>query len=183
MATMSGLTRLKRSDAVLLHLEGVVAVEHLAVPAGDLDGALAVALGEAVEELAGGAAAEDGDASAVLFQQFAVDAGLVVEALQVGLGDELEEVAVAGQVAGEHGEVVGLALARAAVAGAGGDVGLEADDGLDAARLGLAVEVERAVEGAVVGHGDGVHAERLGVVEELGDAGHPVEEGEFGVRV
>ena len=142
--------------AVVLDFEVVVAVEDFAVVAGGGDGAFAVAFLDAAVELGGGAAAEDGDAGGVFFDEFAVDAGFVVVAFEVGPGDEGDEVFVSGHVPGEHDEVVGGAIAAfAGEAGAGGDVGLDADDGLDAAGGGFAVEIDRAVEGAVVGHGDG----------------------------
>ncbi len=176
--------REKRSIVVFLHLKEVVAVEDFAVPLRHFDSAIAVALFEALEELGTGAAAEDGDAFGVLLEEFAVHAGLVVVALEVGLGDEREEVLVAGLVAGEEDEVVGLVVAAfAAEAGGRGDVGLDADDGLDAALAGSLVEVDGAIEGAMVGHRDRLHAEFLHPVEEGADLRHAVEQGVFGVGV
>ena len=77
----------------------------------------------------------------------------------------------------------GLALAGAAVAGLGGDVGLEPDDRIDAALLRFPVEIERAIEGAVVRHRDGFHPQFLRAIEELRDPGHSVEKRKFGMRV
>jgi len=68
-------------------------------------------------------------------------------------------------------------------AGAGGDVGLDADDRLDVAAARLPVEVDDAVEGAVVGDGAGLLPQLSHAVEELRNAGEAVEEAEFGVKV
>ena len=64
-----------------------------------------------------------------------------------------------------------------------GVVALQADDRLDAGGLGRLVEVVGAVEGAVVGHGDGGHAllDRSG--HEIGQATRAVEHGVLGVHV
>ena len=79
--------------------------------------------------------------------------------------------------------VGGAIAAFARVAGAGCDVGFDADDGLDAAGGGFAVEVDRAVEGAVVSHGDGFLAKRLHPVHKGDHLAHAVEERELGVSV
>ena len=93
-------------------------------------------------------------------QDFAVDAGAVVEALQVGQRDELHEVPVALVVAGQQDQVVWAAFRGAPVEAAlVGHVGLAADDGLDAPVLALGVEIDGAVEGAVVGDRQGAHAQ------------------------
>ena len=86
----------------------------------------------------------------------AVDARLVVVAVEVGVGDEAAQVPVAGPVLGQQDEVVGLGVGLALAVGhrASGDVGLDADDGLDLALLAGLVEGDRAVERAVVGDGE-----------------------------
>src|SRR4029077_17410812 len=63
------------------------------------------------------------------------------------------------------------------------EVGLEAEDGADLARPGLAVELPRPVEVAVVGEGERVHAQRLDPVEQFGDPVGAVEERVLAVRV
>ena len=118
-------------------------------------------------------------------QEVAVDAGLVVEAVQAGARDQAHQVAVAGEVAGEQGEVEGAAVEGgvAVGVGAGGDVDLAADDGADALVAGGQVEVGGGVHGAVVGDGDRVHAERGGALDEVGNATEAVEQAEFAVDV
>ena len=118
-------------------------------------------------------------------QEVAVDAGLIVEAVQAGAGYQPDEVAVAGEVAGEQGEVEGAAVEGgvAVGVGAGGDVNLAADDRADALVAGGQVEVGGGVHGAVVGDGDRVHAERGGALDEVGDAAEAVEQAEFAVDV
>ena len=74
-----------------------------------------------------------------------------------------------------------LGVARAPVAL--GDIRLDADDGLDPALARLPVEVDGAVEGAVVGDGAGLLPQLSHAVEELRNAGEAVEEAEFGVKV
>ena len=71
-------------------------------------------------------------------------------------------------------------LLRAAVVG---DVDLAADDRLDAVLFGLAVELDRAGERAVVGEPDGGHLELGGPLRERRDAAGAVENRVFGVDV
>ena len=79
----------------------------------------------------------------------------------------------------------GLAVGLALLVGhrAAGDVGLDADDRLDALVLRGLVERDRAVEGAVVGDGHRIHALRRRRVDQLGDPAEAVEQAEFGVDV
>ena len=170
-------------QAVLLQLE-VVSVERLARPVRQLQGVVATAVHEQPVDLAGVAAGEGDEAATVLFQQLPVHARLIVVALQVGLGDQRQQVAIACLVASEQRQVVGrllLRVARAAVAG--GNVRLDADDGLDTPAARLLIEVEGAVEGAVVGDGAGLLPQLLCAVEELGDAGEAIEEAVLGMKV
>jgi hypothetical protein len=169
---------------VVLDFEVVVAVEDFAIPLRDGDGALAVAFLDAAMEFGRRAAAEDRDPGAVRFEELAVDARLVVIALQVRLCDERDEVPVSLEVPGEHDEVVRLVVAPLArMPAALGDVGFDADDGLDAPAAGFAVEIHGAVEGTVVGHRDRVHAELLHAVHERRDFRHAVEQRVLGMSV
>ena len=80
-------------------------------------------------------------------------------------------------------ERVGVGLAFLVAHRPRRDVGLHADDRLDA-RLGRRlVERDRAVEGAVVGQREAVEAELRGGVDQLGDAPETVEEAELRVDV
>ena len=107
-----------------------------------------------------------------------------MEAFQVGLGDELHEVPVALVVAGQQDQVVGTAFLWAPVEAAlVGHVGLAADDGFDAPLLALGVKVHHAVEGAVVGDRQGVHAQLDGPVDQVWDPADPVQHAVLGVVV
>ena len=64
-----------------------------------------------------------------------------------------------------------------------GDVGLVADDRLDAPLLALVVELDRAVEIAVIGDRAGIHAELLGLLDQRGNAIDAVEEAVVRVKV
>ena len=74
--------------------------------------------------------------------------------------------------------VVGLTIAAAGVAvGAlvGSDVGLVADDGVEARSLALAVKLDGPVEVAMVGDGHGIHAQLLDVFDQFRDTAGTVE--------
>ena len=112
-----------------------------------------------------------------------VDPRLVVVAVEVGVGQEPAEVPVADEVRGQQDEVEGLGIGLALLVahGAPGDVGLHADDRLDPLRLRRLVEGDGPVQGAVVGEGEGVEAQPLGLVDEVADPAEPVEKGELRV--
>ncbi len=76
-----------------------------------------------------------------------------------------------------------LLFGLAGVAGAGGDVGLDADDGLQPLRAGLPIEVDGGVEDAVVGEGDRLLSQLAGAIHELRDTGEAVEQAVLGVDV
>ena len=63
------------------------------------------------------------------------------------------------------------------------EVGLEADDRLDAVLLGRLVELDRAVHHAVVGEPEGGLAEARGALGELVDLARAVEQRVLGVDV
>jgi hypothetical protein len=124
----------------------------------------------------------------VLRQQLLVHARAVVEALEVRGGDELQEIPVSPLVAGEEGEVVVLLLVLAGLAvepRARRDVGLDAEDRLDAVGMRCLVEAERAEHHAVIGDRDRRHRHALGLREDRRrrpvrcgclDPGRPVQE-------
>src|ERR1035437_5985194 len=105
------------------------------------------------------ATGETDEAGGVFRKRLEVGARFVVEALEVGVRDELQEVLVAGEVLREQAEVKdGLALVGAALAfEAGGfdEVEFAAKDRLEVFLPGLGVELDRAVEIAMVSEGDG----------------------------
>ena len=115
-------------------------------------------------------------------EQVLIDAGLVVEAFEVGGGDQVDEVAVAFLVFAEQDQVVVAVGIGAGLVALLRDVDFAADDGLDALCLGGVVELDRAEEIAVVGHGDGGHF-LFDDVHELADFAGSVEQGIIGVAV
>src|SRR5262249_38796036 len=130
-------------------------------------------------EFAGDAAAEADDAFVKFFEQGPVDAGFEIEAFQIGFGSHFDEVAKAGAILGQERKVVAVFFERAALAfvpAFGGDIGLVAENWIDAGFLGGLIELERAVEVAVIGDRQGVHAERFGAADEFIDRTGAVEE-------
>ena len=78
---------------------------------------------------------------------------------------------------------VALDLRVAVEAAPARDVRLDPDDRLDARGLRGGVEVDRAVQGAVVGEGEGRHLERLRARDEVAQARHAVEQAVLTVSV
>ena len=116
----------------------------------------------------------------------AVDPRLVVVAVEVGVGDEAAQVLVADPVLGQQDQVERLGVGLALLVGhrAPGDVGLDADDRLDALGRGRLVEGDRPVERAVVGDGQAVEAElRRACPTSSLIRPEPVEQAELGVDV
>ncbi len=116
-------------------------------------------------------------------EQVLIDARLVVEAVEVAGGDQLDEVAVAFLVFAQQHQVVvavGFALDADALLR---DVDFAADDGVDAVVLGVVVELDRAEEVAVIGHGDGGHFLLGDDLHELRDLAGSVEQRVVGVAV
>ena len=95
----------------------------------------------------------------MLGENFFVDARFVIVAADVGVGDEFDEIFVAGFVFGEENEVIVNVFAAGAAflfeTRTGRDVNFAADDGLDAFGADGLIEIDRAVEDAVVGDGEG----------------------------
>ena len=90
-------------------------------------------------------------------EQVLIDARLVIEAFEVAGGDQLDEVAIALLVFAEQHQVVVAVGIGAGLVALLRDVDFAADDGMDAVGLGRVVELDRAEEVAVIGHGDGGH--------------------------
>ena len=152
--------------------------------------------------LARGAAGGGDQALGVLAEQLAVGAGLVVEALQARARRQPEQVVHARRCLGPHRHVGVGATARDVVAallggvpaapahpaalvaaGAGGEVGLQTDDRLDAVLARLGPEVEGPVQVAVVGHRDRGHPQLRRPLEQAVQQRGAVEHGVLGVHV
>ena len=118
-------------------------------------------------------------------QEVVVDARVVVEALQLrGAGDP-QQVLVAGLVLGQQQQVErALVQLRVAVRHAARrQVGLDADDGLDALLDGLGVELDDAMHRAVVGERNGRHRQLAGAPHQLLEIAEAVEQRVFGMTV
>ncbi len=145
-----------------------------------------VVLHEELVGLATEAAGQHDQAGAVLLEQLVVDARLVPVALEVGPGRELDQVVVADVVHGERRQVVVAVPHRGPCLVAPrpvGEVGLHAEDRLDAGALPGPEELREAEEVAVIGGGDRRHPVPGALGEQLVDAGGAVEHGELGVHV
>ena len=148
-------------QAVVLDLEEEVArAEDVAVVAGQAARQLPVLDLQRPWDLAVEAGGQADQPLRVLGKVLTIDARLVVIAVEVGVGDDAAEVAVAGPVLGQQDEVKGLGIGLAFAVGhrASGDVGLDADDGLDLPLLAGLVEGDRTVQRAVIGDGQAVEA-------------------------
>ena len=105
----------------------------------------------------------------MLPQDVLVDPRLVVEALLVAERGELHEVVVSLQILGQQEEMEIGSIFRALAIGARPrrDIGLHADDRLDAFSFAFAVELESAEHIAVIRQGQRVHVVVLGLGDEL----------------
>ena len=97
----------------------------------------------------------------------------------------MSRFAVAGVVLDQEQEVEGLAVeVRVAILHAArGQVGLQANDRLDPLADCQAVEVNGAVQGAVIRKGNGGHAQLLGALDELRQAAEAVQKGVLRVHM
>ena len=173
-------------QAVILQLEEeAVLAEDVAVLAGQVAGELPVLGLERPGDLAGEAGRQADEPGAVPRQVLAIDPRLVVVAVDVGVRDQPAQVLVAGPVLGEQDQVERLGVGLALLVGhrPAGDVGLDPDDRLDPLGLRRLVEGDRAVQGAVVGQGQRIHALLSRRVDQLRDPPEAVEQAELRVDV
>ena len=112
----------------------------------------------------------------MLRQQILVDARLVVEAVEVAGRDQVDEVAVALLVFAEQHQVVVAVRVGACLVALLRDVHLAADDRVDALGLSRVVELDRAEQVAMVGHGDGGHLLLLHRLHQTADFAGAVEQ-------
>ena len=118
---------------------------------------LVVVLGDQRARHLGGEAGREADQPFGIFaQDLVIDTRLVIEALGVREADELDQVLVADLILRQEDEVVVLGVGLAALRAhpARRDIRLDADDRLHPRLVRRLVEVDRAVERAVIGEGD-----------------------------
>ena len=117
----------------------------------------------------------------MLSEHLEIDPGAVVVPLQHGTRGEFQEIAVPDLVLGKQQQVIGLALP-----GGGrtlGEVGLYADDRMQACfREGL-VPLHRGVHDTVIRDREVVDPQLLGTGDVLIGAAHAVQEGELGMQM
>ncbi len=187
-------------DAVVHQLQEVpVLAEDVLVLGGGLQGLVELAEAQSGLELAGGAAGGGDQALGPLGDGLLVHPGPLLEpALGIGVGGEPEEVVESGGVR-RPDRLVGVAAGARDVVpllvrlapldlplvppGLGGDVRLDADDRRDPGLLGRVEEVVRAVQVAVVGHGDVRHAHLVARVEHVLEPRGTVQQRVLGVDV
>ena len=133
-------------------------------------------------------AGRQGDQTLVVAaQQLHIHPGTAVKALGKARRDQGHEVLVALHVFAEEDEMVIRPLAalhtRLVEAGAGRDVDLTADDGLDACLLAGLVEGDCAVQHAVIRNGHGIVAALLHTGGKVGYTARAVQKAVFGVEV
>ena len=175
--------------AVVLDLQVEVGAEDLLVPgrhgAGHIGAPLENRLGDLTAETGGG----HDQTLAVLAQQLLVDAGSrkdapAAHAAQVADAGELHQIAVAHPILGQHHQVVAALFFRLRILDRAVDhIHLIADDRLDA---GLTAELEQldgAVHHAVIGEGQGGHAQLHCPLHHLRQLAGPIEEAVVAVVV
>ena len=138
-----------RLQVVVLDLDVVVVAEEFSIPGGDFGGLFQVGLAAGQQravQLAGNAAAQADQPFLVGGQQLLVDPRLEIKPLQEGRRGEFHEVAKAGAVAGQERQMDSWPLSSRrpffVEAAAGGDVGLQPEDRIDAQFLGRLVELQ-----------------------------------------
>jgi len=146
---------------VLNFQEEALPTEQVQVPAQRAFRLFGVALQKGARELAGEAGGAGNQAVGVRGEVFFIDAGVVVKAFQLAGGGDLEQVLVALHVFGQQHQVKGFFIFADVLieAGARGKVGFQADNRLDAGRVGFLEEIQRAEHRAVVGQRHGRHAQ------------------------
>ena len=196
------LVRLALDRDVVVHDLGVevLGAEDVAQLGGCVEGLAVLPETQPRVDLAAGAPGRRDQPTGIPRQQLAVDPGLEVVPLEGGQRAHPEQVVHALGRAGEQRHVgvgagpadvvtAGASLAAeldaglVAAVGARGEVGLGADDGLDAVPSGLGPELVGPEQVPVVGHGDGRHPHPDRLTEQVIDARRAVEHGVLGVAV
>ena len=134
-------------------------------------------LKERLADLAAQAGGERDHAAVIFAEQVFVHARPVVESFKMRLGHERHDVLPAGVVLGEQDQMVVTLIAFFREAVARRDIGLDAQDRFHARFFRRLIKFDRAVERAVIGERDAIHAELLGARHEFGDLGEAVEQG------
>ena len=176
-------------DAMVLDFDEVVfAAEDLDEASAGLARLLVAVVKEVLGDEGCEAAGEADQAVGVFRECFKVGAGFVIKPLEVCVGDQLEQILIAREVFREEAEVkhaLAVLVGAAVFLETGGldEVEFTADERLDALGLGLVVKLYRAVEIAVVGESERLHAQLRGAVHEPVYPARTVEQTVVGVDV
>ena len=172
--------------AVVLHLEEEIpGTEDVAVGGGQVPRRGGVVPQQRARHLTLEAARETDQAGGVAAEALPVDPRLVVEAVEMRGRGEPEEIPVSLRVRRQQHEMergrvqLGVPIRHPPRS----DVGLHPDDGRDAVRAGLLVELDRSVQRAVIGERQRGDAHLLRALHEGSDPAGAVEEGVLGVEV
>ena len=173
-------------EAVILHFEEEAPLpKDFAVLPRQSARVLPVVNLQGASDLAVQASRESNKALGMPRKMVVVGTWLVVEPIKVGVGHDPAEIAIARATGREGDEVerllVGLPLFVAHPTA--GDVRLNADDRLNPKLHCRLHELDRAVEGAVVGEGDRVHPKALRLLHQRLQVAHAVEQAELAVDV
>ena len=171
---------------VLHHLEVVILPEHALMPAQSLAGGFHVAVHNVAGQLARQARGAADQVLVILLDDFVRDARLVVHAVDMPFRADLHQVLVSCVVLGQEGQVVVFAMVVVLepMVVVPCHIDFAADDGLDQGLLVLSQirlvvgefeELLHAVHIAVVGDGQGGHAQLPGAGEQFLDVGQTVE--------
>ena len=166
-------------NAVILHLEiEAPGPENRGQPLGERARLLPLVDAKEPRNASLEAAAHADEPARAGGEQLQIDARPIIEAFDVRDGRELDEVAVPRFARDEQREMIVVELPRHAALfldGPFGEIGLHADDRLDA-RLARSLEKRnRAEHVPVVGERDGAHAHPLGGLDEILDPDRAVE--------
>jgi hypothetical protein len=119
----------------------------------------------------------------VLRQQVQIDARLVIEPLEVPRRDQLDEVPIPLLVLAQQNHVVVPVRIRPRLVPLLRNVHLAADHRMHARRLGRVIELDRAEQVPVIGHGHGRHLLLERGLHELVDIASPIQQGVVGMAM
>ena len=177
-------------DPVVLDLDvEVLLAEDLLIPGAEPLGLGRLAVEDVVGKLGRGAARQADQPLGVPLEDLLVDPRLVVEAFQKRERRQPHQVAKARGVSGEQRQVERRApgpIRRRrlrSVRCPGATYASSPTIGIDPGRLGLAEELDGAVEIAVIGQRQRGHAERLGALDQVRDLARAVEQAVMAVAM
>ena len=139
-------------------------------------GAFILAVQEHFRQVAAEAGAQADQAFMIFADQVVIDAGLIVITGQETFADQPHQILIACIVFAQENQVAHFPPRGGTVRPVPADIGLAADDGLEACFRHGRVEINGAVEHAVIRDGARIHAERLQAFHQRGDPAGPVQQ-------